>query len=265
VEQALHQKKIDQATDFCVQALLITPKQDFSPISAEPYSTMPPPSKRRKTSAVAEVVFDPTARADYLTGFHKRKQARIKHAQEIAVKREKEEKRKDREELRKRRQQELEEHIQAVNESMRIVSGIGGEGQGGEEEGADEGEDEQWQGLEDEVKDEEYVDEDQYATVTVEAVDITRDGFVARGDSEDESADDEGDRTNGKEAAGEVKEDDKISKDNKKPWSKAKPAGEKRRKKSRNFKYESKVDRKLNRAKDRSKRKAHAIARKSRD
>lgn len=60
---------------------------------------VPPPPKRRKTSAVEEVVFDPAARADYLTGFHKRKQARIKHAQEIAVKREKEEKRRDREEV----------------------------------------------------------------------------------------------------------------------------------------------------------------------
>ena len=60
---------------------------------------MPPHSKRRKTSAVAEVVFDPAARQEYLTGFHKRKQARIKHAQEIAVKREKEEKRQEREEV----------------------------------------------------------------------------------------------------------------------------------------------------------------------
>ena len=61
---------------------------------------MPPPSKRRKTTTTAEVVFDPAARQEYLTGFHKRKQARIKHAQEIAVKREKEEKRRDREEVR---------------------------------------------------------------------------------------------------------------------------------------------------------------------
>jgi ribosomal RNA-processing protein 17 len=60
---------------------------------------MPPPSKRRKTSAVPEVVFDPTARAEYLSGFHKRKQARIKHAQEVAAMKEKEEKRRDREDV----------------------------------------------------------------------------------------------------------------------------------------------------------------------
>ena len=52
---------------------------------------MAPPSKKRRRdgSAVEEVVFDPSARADYLTGFHKRKLQRIKHAQEEAAKREK--------------------------------------------------------------------------------------------------------------------------------------------------------------------------------
>lgn len=51
----------------------------------------PPPRKRAKTDRPEEIKFDDTARADYLTGFHKRKQARIKHAQEQAAKREKEE------------------------------------------------------------------------------------------------------------------------------------------------------------------------------
>jgi hypothetical protein len=52
---------------------------------------MPPPSKKRKTSATEEVTFDPAAREEYLTGFHKRKQARIKYAQEQAAKKEREE------------------------------------------------------------------------------------------------------------------------------------------------------------------------------
>jgi Nucleolar protein 12 (25kDa) len=49
---------------------------------------MPPPSKRRKldSTAVEEVLFDPAARQDYLTGFHKRKLQRAKHAQEVAEK-----------------------------------------------------------------------------------------------------------------------------------------------------------------------------------
>lgn len=54
---------------------------------------MAPPTKKRKKSAVAveEITFDPNAREDYLTGFHKRKVQRIKHAQEEAAKKERQE------------------------------------------------------------------------------------------------------------------------------------------------------------------------------
>lgn len=48
----------------------------------------PPPKKKRRTnSAVEEVNFDNDARQEYLTGFHKRKQHRIKLAQAEAAKR----------------------------------------------------------------------------------------------------------------------------------------------------------------------------------
>ena len=54
--------------------------------------SLPPPRKKRKsTSAIEEISFDPAARADYLTGFHKRKLQRIKHAKDEAAKREREE------------------------------------------------------------------------------------------------------------------------------------------------------------------------------
>lgn len=55
---------------------------------------MAPPSKKRKITVTApeNISFDPAAREEYLTGFHKRKVARIKHAQEENAKREKEEK-----------------------------------------------------------------------------------------------------------------------------------------------------------------------------
>lgn len=43
--------------------------------------------KRKNNSEVEEVSFDGDARQEYLTGFHKRKQQRIKNAQEAAVKR----------------------------------------------------------------------------------------------------------------------------------------------------------------------------------
>ena len=49
-------------------------------------SVLPPQSKKRKVvHAVDEVSFDNDARAEYLTGFHKRKVQRQKHAQEIAA------------------------------------------------------------------------------------------------------------------------------------------------------------------------------------
>ena len=54
--------------------------------------TAPPPPKKRKTvHAIEEITFDKDARSEYLTGFHKRKQARIKHAQEVAAEKAREE------------------------------------------------------------------------------------------------------------------------------------------------------------------------------
>jgi hypothetical protein len=61
---------------------------------------MRPPSKKRKATATEEVSFDPSAREEYLTGFHKRKVARIKHAQEDAAKQAREEKIRARAEVR---------------------------------------------------------------------------------------------------------------------------------------------------------------------
>lgn len=50
-------------------------------------SILPPPNKKRRTtSAVEEISFDHDAREEYLSGFHKRKQQRIKRAQEEAAK-----------------------------------------------------------------------------------------------------------------------------------------------------------------------------------
>jgi len=50
---------------------------------------MAPPTKRRRTepTVVEEISFDPAARQEYLTGFHKRKLQRAKAAQEAAERR----------------------------------------------------------------------------------------------------------------------------------------------------------------------------------
>jgi ribosomal RNA-processing protein 17 len=58
-----------------------------------------PPPKKRKTAALAEITFDPAAREEYLTGFHKRKEERKKHAQAENAKRAYEEKLKFRREV----------------------------------------------------------------------------------------------------------------------------------------------------------------------
>ena len=57
------------------------------------FQDVPPPrKKRRATSAIQEISFDFSAREDYLTGFHKRKLQRIKHAKEEATKKDREDK-----------------------------------------------------------------------------------------------------------------------------------------------------------------------------
>ena len=52
----------------------------------------PPPKMRKAAHAVEEIKFDPDARNEYLTGFHKRKVQRTKRAQEEAAKRARQEK-----------------------------------------------------------------------------------------------------------------------------------------------------------------------------
>lgn len=55
-------------------------------------SVLPPPFKKRKTEhKIEEINFDFEKREDYLTGFHKRKVARVKLAQAEAEKKAREE------------------------------------------------------------------------------------------------------------------------------------------------------------------------------
>ena len=57
------------------------------------FQNLPPSRKKRKSSsAIEEISFDFSAREDYLTGFHKRKLLRIKHAKEEAAKKDREDK-----------------------------------------------------------------------------------------------------------------------------------------------------------------------------
>ena len=48
-----------------------------------------PSKKRKRTFGIEEITYDANAREDFLTGFHKRKLQRAKHAREAAAKKEK--------------------------------------------------------------------------------------------------------------------------------------------------------------------------------
>ena len=142
--------------------------------------------------------------------------------------------------LREERKQELEEHVNAVNAILKEVSAVGA-GLDSDEEG------EVWGGIEEEEaaetevldREEEYVDEDRWTTVTVEAVDISKEGLKKVRD-EEEVPDLVVERQDGKEE--------------KKKW----PKKEKKKK----FRYESKAERKFTRGKQKAGNKARADARK---
>ncbi|KAL3418216.1 nucleolar protein nop25 [Phlyctema vagabunda] len=209
-------------------------------------SLLPPPSKKRRTnnSAIEEISFDFDARAEYLTGFHKRKVQRAKAAQEQAAKLAREERITTRKQLREERKQELEEHVEAVNALLKDINTPG------ESIGSDG---EEWGGIEDDVvvepvidHEEEYIDEDRYTTVTVEAVDVSKDGLHKIIDEDsDETAKVERPREEVKEEKG------------KKVWPK-KPRKQK-------FRYESKAERRFTRGKQKAGNKAKADARRGND
>lgn len=102
----------------------------------------------------------------------------------------------------------------------------------------------------------EYIDEDRHTTVTIEAVDVTRDGLQMVIEEDTERGDD--DRGSGEETTETV--DGKSTGKTKRVWTKERPGGPKKKKKK--FRYESKAERKVTRHKERSGNKAKAKARK---
>jgi len=209
-------------------------------------SLLPPPNKKRRaTSSVEEVAFDNDARQEYLTGFHKRKQQRIKHAQEQAAKRAREEKIEARKQMRAERRREVEEHVETVNKLLRESGAAGDDiAQDSQEDESDE-----WDGIADKPAlevighEEEYIDEDRFTTVTVETVSVSRDG-LAKPEIyvEKEEEDDEG---------GEGKsEDPEVTQPS--SQNPSHDTGPKRVKKKK-FRYESKLERRLTERKQKAK------------
>ncbi|KAL7817028.1 nucleolar protein 12 domain-containing protein [Trichoderma aethiopicum] len=213
-------------------------------------SVLPPPSKKRKYG-VEEVSFDFDARHEYLTGFHKRKQQRIKHAQEEAAKRAREERLRTRAQIREERKREVEQHVEHVNKLLRESGAIevdDTEEQSGEEGEANDGE---WDGFPDRPNldivdhEEEYIDEDRYTTVTVESVSISRDG-LERPEKPQEKA----------EGEDQKEEPEKAPQDQSKGPARPK-------KKKQKFRYESKIERQLTERRQKAKSKAKSRARRS--
>jgi hypothetical protein len=83
-ELAIRERESDMASSMLEPGIFRHPRPKKS--------LLPPPSKKRKAEhKIEEISFDNDARADYLTGFHKRKVARAKQAQLEAAKKAREE------------------------------------------------------------------------------------------------------------------------------------------------------------------------------
>ena len=144
----------------------------------------------------------------------------------------------------------MEAHVEAVNALLREAKASIGREEGSEKE--------VWDGIQDDQPVEpvdykaEYIDEDRYTTVTVEAVDVSKEGLHKIAD-EDDTDQDEGDAQI--ESGGHTEKNTKTT------------ANKTRLKKTRKkkFRYESKVERKISRAKQKAKKRLKADARRGND
>ncbi|KAJ9294264.1 hypothetical protein DTO271G3_7126 [Paecilomyces variotii] len=208
--------------------------------------------KRKLTTAVEEVTFDDTARHEFLTGFHKRKLQRAKHAQEIAEKRAREERIQHRKKLREERNAEFQ---RILEENERQLKKLREDTDSESEEESDSNE-EEWKGFEEPPAldyEAEYIDEDKYTTVTVEDMDASKEGLYK---AEKDELDEHSSRKRDTVPA--------VTKTNS-ATNKGKRAGDdKPKKKKKKFRYESKEERKLARTKQKISKKRKADARRDR-
>ena len=159
--------------------------------------------------------------------------------------------------LREERKAELEKHVQAVNSALREA----------EEEGGSSGEDKEgeekegsWEGIPDLIQhvdhEDEYVDEERFTTVMVEAVDFTKDGLL-RPNQEIEGEGDAEKVERRKQLQGLLPANGaKMTSTTSRRMNRAPDRGKKKK-----FRYESKADRKATRAKEMFGKRAKAKAR----
>ena len=257
------------------------------------FSKGPITSKKRRRdqgSAVEEITWNGASREDYLTGFHKRKLQRIKHAQEEAAKKEREQKIAARKnvrqplprdgsftfelqamltyfaspQLRDERKADLERHVQAVNAvSWGDRGEVDSTGSTDDDTGGED-EDRVWDGFQEERpvnREDEYVDEDRFTTVTVEAVDVSKDGMRAVDTAGEEMSDVDDSLKSGLGTLSRKDVADPAA-GGRTTRSDAQSTSKSRNKKKKvKFRYESKGERKATRMKEKLGKKAKAKAR----
>ena len=148
--------------------------------------------------------------------------------------------------MRIQRKEELDQHIKAVNTELRKQNPDISDSESAAEVN---GHEEEWQGIEEAVpevaQDEEYVDEDKYTTVTVEA--MGEPGEESENDSKTVDAERKGQAANGEPQAPK-----------KRIWSKENKVKPKKKK----FRYDNKAERSATRQKQKSKNHAAMMRRK---
>jgi ribosomal RNA-processing protein 17 len=158
--------------------------------------------------------------------------------------------------MRALRKEQLEEHVSGINALLRKANGdVGEDGDTDDaEDGTDEDEFSGFDGPQPEEVDreDEYIDEDKYTTVTIESVGISKEGFEKAGGG-DEDAGEGKDKGSGQ---------DKHGKKTKRVWTKEWPKSDRPKKRKVKFRYENKADRKATRMKQDAKKRAQASARK---
>lgn len=159
--------------------------------------------------------------------------------------------------LRESRRVDGENHVEAIKAAVRNADGLDGNDESSDDQ------DDQWDGIEEPANidhEDDYLDEDRHIVVTVEAVDVSREGLQQRQDTL------------------EPDDDEHIAQDLSQAPAKGPPNGELKgerqslrpsqisnsrptKKKKKKFRYENKVERKITRFKERMGGKAKAKAR----
>ena len=110
---------------------------------------------------------------------------------------------------------------------------------------------------------EEYIDEDKYTTVTVEAVGISKEGFSKADDDGDGNEGDEGKFNEKSPTHATLQKKSVTNNGNQRSKSKDGEQKGRQKKKRKKFRYESKADRKLTRTKQRQKKSKMAEVRRA--